>query len=769
MRSVTTYTAGLSLALGTLTGAQEAIELDQTLTGRLEEGDATAPGGQWQDAYTFDANAGQEIVIHVHSAEVDTILAATDASGQALENDDFGSTREAQVTLTAAADGPVAITVRSYLPQTEGSYVISVRGGGEASTLRGMAQTDAQFISIGQTIPGRLEPGDGQLNSGEYRDGFYFDGQAGDEITIDLQSTEFDPYLILIPPVSAQIDNDDAAAGDTLDSQISLRLPDTGEYRLLATSYAVGETGSYTITLSPGLSGSPTSTGIEPADSVALFADQPHTGELGAGDEVFNSGELFDVYTFENDGRPFKVTLASSAFDTYLIVIDPQGRQFDNDDASGGTLDSQLMFSTAEAGTYTILASSYATGVQGPYEVLVSGGGLASPVAGPPSTGTPTQPAPMGPGELALNDSGQGSLDQGDATLQSGEYIDWFEFQGQVGQQVTFALESTVIDPYLIVISPSGQQQDNDDVVQGNLNSAITMTLPETGAYRVGATSYAVGMVGPYTVGVHEGAYQVAGPQPFVPTVSPTRTYYGLFCGISDYLPAGPGGSDLPLCASDATKLHDTMVETGVMQPENIITLTDTQATRQALLDAFADLSARIDEDDVFVFFYSGHGGQGDPGSDPREADQMDEYLFLADSESLTDDELATLFDGIPAEISVVCLDSCFSGGFSKDVIVQPRRLGLFSSEEDLTSSVAGKFQAGGYLSHFFVTGVAGDADNDPTDSQITVGELCHYLQTMFAQNVIAEESSTNRDTRGYQHLVVDRGGVKVEEILIAR
>ena len=79
----------------------------------------------------------------------------------------------------------------------------------------------------------------------------------------------------------------------------------------------------------------------------------------------------------------------------------------------------------------------------------------------------------------------------------------------------------------------------------------------------------------------------------------------------------------------------------------------------------------------------------------------------------MTDDEMSRLLSSIRSRVLLV-LDSCFSGGFSKDVISSPRRMGLFSSEEDVTSGVADKFRAGGYLAKFMSEAV-GDrrADKD--------------------------------------------------------
>src|SRR3990172_6289849 len=127
---------------------------------------------------------------------------------------------------------------------------------------------------------------------------------------------------------------------------------------------------------------------------------------------------------------------------------------------------------------------------------------------------------------------------------------------------------------------------------------------------------------------------------------------------------------------------------------------------------------------------------------------------------------MASLYDGIHADVSILSLDSCFSGGFAKDVISAPGRVGFFSSEEDLTSAVAGQFEAGGYLSHFLRTGVGGEADNDPRDGQLTAGEPSHYLFRQFASHVTNVSSSDSSDGENYQHLVVDRGAVRVNKVL---
>lgn len=97
---------------------------------------------------------------------------------------------------------------------------------------------------------GTLEPGDAVLPSdNSLFDRFTFPGEAGQRVTISLESTEFDTYLVLVDSSNASLaQNDDISPADR-NSRISIELPTTGTYTVLANGFDRNSRGRYTLTV----------------------------------------------------------------------------------------------------------------------------------------------------------------------------------------------------------------------------------------------------------------------------------------------------------------------------------------------------------------------------------------------------------------------------------------------------------------------------------------------------------------------------------------
>jgi hypothetical protein len=173
---------------------------------------------------------------------------------------------------------------------------------------------------------------------------------------------------------------------------------------------------------------------------------------------------------------------------------------------------------------------------------------------------------------------------------------------------------------------------------------------------------------------------------------------------------------------------------------------------------------------DTFVFFYSGHGSRIPRSEFQRsDPDALDETLELYDG-SITDDDMGTILDAVPAGRIILLFDACFSGGFSKDVISAPGRMGMFSSEEDVTSAVAAKFRAGGYLSLFVADGIGEHLADADEDGQLTALELSQYVHERYRADVKSGPNDfvrTGGPQSGYQHLVVDRGSIGPYDVIL--
>ncbi|HLA62894.1 MAG TPA: PPC domain-containing protein, partial [Rhodothermales bacterium] len=93
-----------------------------------------------------------------------------------------------------------------------------------------------------------------------------------------------------------------------------------------------------------------------------------------------------------------------------------------------------------------------------------------------------------------------GALEQGDAQLNSGEYVDWYTAEASVGDTLVIDMLSlSNLNPYLLLRGPNSQDRDNDDAATGDTRrSHIEYVVTAGGTFQVGATSYEPGEVGAY-------------------------------------------------------------------------------------------------------------------------------------------------------------------------------------------------------------------------------------------------------------------------------
>jgi hypothetical protein len=92
------------------------------------------------------------------------------------------------------------------------------------------------------------------------------------------------------------------------------------------------------------------------------------------------------------------------------------------------------------------------------------------------------------------------------------------------------------------------------------------------------------------------------------------KNAYAIVIGISNY----PGSDyDLSYCDDDALGVYNMLINDYNFKPENIIYIQDSSATKNNINSAFSQIESVIKPDDIFYFYYSGHGGAETMTSSP--------------------------------------------------------------------------------------------------------------------------------------------------------
>ncbi|MFB2980696.1 trypsin-like peptidase domain-containing protein [Microseira sp. BLCC-F43] len=180
-------------------GQQEPQQLvlnGAIVSGRLSSGDNILRKDQSLcDAYSFVGKASQWVRIDMVSLEFDPYLILLDPNGVQLSSDQGGSDPYAEIGIQLQSDGTYRVIANSHSAGESGVY-----------NLRG------ESLILWKT---------GELRSGEYKD-FWFSGQAGQSVTISLESRDLDTSLSLLAP--------DAQSLGSSDEKLKVKLPATGIY-----------------------------------------------------------------------------------------------------------------------------------------------------------------------------------------------------------------------------------------------------------------------------------------------------------------------------------------------------------------------------------------------------------------------------------------------------------------------------------------------------------------------------------------------------------
>ncbi len=205
---------------------------------------------------------------------------------------------------------------------------------------------------------------------------------------------------------------------------------------------------------------------------------------------------------------------------------------------------------------------------------------------------------------------------------------------------------------------------------------------------------------------------------------------------------------NLNYAVDDAQSFADAMAgyAEGFFSSVEMVLLTDAAASREAVYSRFREIEERAAPQDVFVFFYAGHGIATAGGG----AADTEFYFVLPDVTQMTDsdqlarhaisgEEFVDLVGMVPPRKQLLILDACNSGAvaeafgirgaaeeFALSRLTRATGSALIAASRD--DQYAQEFPAlgQGALTHVLLQGLAGDA---ATAGEITVSSLKRHVE----------------------------------------
>jgi hypothetical protein len=234
-------------------------------------------------------------------------------------------------------------------------------------------------IAMNSEVSGTLARNDARLTDGSVYQAWTFYGTQGQMVQIDVMSDAFDAFCILQGPAGNEIARNDDG-GNGLNARLSVALPVTGQYRIIANTYARNQFGRYRVRLTGGGAPAPvTQPTITPAPGGVtagtmgqVLRGQTVQGQLTAGDARLADNTYFQAWTFYGQaGEAVTLDVASTAFDAYAVIQDMNGGVLARDDDSGGNLNARIVFTLPYTGNYRMIANTLRVGATGPYTLTV--------------------------------------------------------------------------------------------------------------------------------------------------------------------------------------------------------------------------------------------------------------------------------------------------------------------------------------------------------------------------------------------------------------
>ena len=193
--------------------------------------------------------------------------------------------------------------------------------------------------------------------------------------------------------------------------------------------------------------------------------------------------------------------------------------------------------------------------------------------------------------------------------------------------------------------------------------------------------------------------------------------------------------SELYFCEDDVSDIYSYLRFGCNIKSENIILLFNTGATHSDIDSAFSQIRSKIGPDDVFFFFFSGHGGESG-GSHlicPYDCHPS------VPSSNYYDTELAAQLNSLNCAEYYVVIDACHSGGMIPESQTSGRY--IMTACADWEVSIEHPELQNGVLTYYFMESFFQASDTN-SDGVISLEEQFSYLSPRVISYSAGEENS---------------------------
>lgn len=188
--------------------------------------------------YRFEAEAGEQYAVWLSSTAFDPLVIIRDADETPIAlDDDGGSDLNALLKFTATETGEYTLVVTSFEGEGRGEYTLGLF---QVDFPRDVEYTLVDTVAIGDLIEGEAD--------GEQL-GYTLVLEAGETVTIQLNSNEFDPRVVVFNATEQEVGADDDG-GDGLNARLVFTAPLAGSYVVVVDSFDEAPEGTFTLRVS---------------------------------------------------------------------------------------------------------------------------------------------------------------------------------------------------------------------------------------------------------------------------------------------------------------------------------------------------------------------------------------------------------------------------------------------------------------------------------------------------------------------------------------